>query len=480
VPAGYRAEVVASGFDASVHVCFDDAGTAYVFESGHKAMSPPRIVAVDPATGSRRVFYEFGADRSFKAGALTGGTWHDGWLYVSNTDTVSRISTDGRLEDLVTGLPGRGDHPVNPPRVGPDGRLYFAVGSATNSGIVGPDNAAFEWLPDFPDTHDVPAFDVTLAGMNMESHDVLGDQRTTVRTGAFVPYRTETQSGQVISGSVKSTALLRCDLDGGNLEIVAWGLRNPHGIDFHPDGRLFVTEHGMDSRNRHIIGDYDDFYEIVQGAWYGWPDFASGLPLDDPRWGAGGTAREPLLAVHPVADPPKPFVTFEPHAAANGFAFSRGGAFGFEGDAFVALFGDLAPVTTPRILSPRGYKVARVDMANRRVVDFAVNRIEGPASKLPHGGFERPSHCAFGPDGMLYVIDFGEIDIAPEAPGVRLQAGTGTLWRIRRSDGPAGDVPPASKKFPFYLLQLGTWIAVPVGLVALAALARRLLRRGPR
>jgi glucose/arabinose dehydrogenase len=354
------------------------------------------------------------------------------------------------------------------------------VGSATNSGIVGPDNAAFEWLPDFPDTHDVPAFDVTLAGVNMESHDVLGDQRTAVRTGAFVPYRTETQRGQVIPGSVKSTALLRCDLDGGNLEIVAWGLRNPHGIDFHPDGRLFVTEHGMDSRNRHIIGDYDDFYEIVQGAWYGWPDFASGLPLDDPRWGAGGTARGPLLAGHPDPDPPKPFVTFEPHAAANGFAFSRGGAFGFEGDAFVALFGDLAPVTTPRILSPRGYKVARVDMANRRVIDFAVNRIEGPASKLPHGGFERPSHCAFGPDGMLYVIDFGEIDIAPEAPGVRLQAGTGTLWRIRRGDGPAGDAPPPSKKFPFYLLQLGTWIAIPVGLVALGAVARRLLRRGPR
>src|SRR3712207_6950490 len=43
------------------------------------------------------------------------------------------------------------------------------------------------------------------------------------------------------------------------------------------------------------------------------------------------------------------------------------------------------------------------------------------ASKLPHSGFERPSHCTFGPDGALYVTDFGEIDIAPEKAGIWVQ-----------------------------------------------------------
>jgi hypothetical protein len=76
----------------------------------------------------------------------------------------------------------------------------------------------------------------------------------------------------------------------------------------------------------------------------------------------------------------------------------------FAGDGFVALFGDLMPVTTRRI-APAGFKVVRVDMQTRCVVDFAVNRIAGPASKLPHEGFERPSHCQFGPDGALYVVD---------------------------------------------------------------------------
>jgi glucose/arabinose dehydrogenase len=474
LPAGYVAEVVATGLTTPVACCFDDAGMAYVVEGGHKVGAAPRIVTVDPVTGAQDVFFTWPAERWHKTGSVTGATWHDGALFVCNTDTVSRIDADGDIHDIVTGLPGRGDHQVNQPIFGPDGKLYFAVGSTTNSGVVGPDNAAYEWLPEQQDAHDVPARDVTLAGRNFESHDVLGDQTRTVRTGAFMAYGTETTEGQVVPGTTKSTALLRCDPDGSNLEVVAWGLRNPYGIDFHPDGRLFVTEHGMDDRNRHVIADYDDFYEIVEGAWYGWPDFASGIRLDDARWGPGGRGREPVLAAHPDPDPPKPFVTFAPHAAANGFAFSRDESFGFVGDAFVALFGDLAPVTTARLATPVGYKVARVDMQNRTVVDFAVNKIEGPASKLPHAGFERPSDCEFGPDGALYVTDWGEIDIAPEAGGVRMQAGTGTLWRIRRTGGPAGDIPPRPRRFPFDLLQLATWLAVPVAILAgIAAVLRR-------
>jgi glucose/arabinose dehydrogenase len=57
-----------------------------------------------------------------------------------NTDTLSRIGPDGRSEDIVSGLPGRGDHQANHPVVGPDGKLYFGVGSVTNAGVVGPDN----------------------------------------------------------------------------------------------------------------------------------------------------------------------------------------------------------------------------------------------------------------------------------------------------------------------------------------------------
>ena len=480
VPPGYAVEVVATGFNTPVHCAFDEAGSCYVIECGHKIEARPRILKVNTRTGACETFFEWPEERWIMTGAVTGACWHDGYLYVTNTDTVSRIGPDGRLEDIVTDLPGRGDHQTNYPVVGLDGKLYFGVGSATNMGVVGADNFAYEWLPRFPDFHDVPARDIVLAGRDYEYRDVLGDVRQKVRSGAFVPFGVETTAGQVIKGSVKcSGSILRCNLDGSDLEVVAWGLRNPYGIAFHPDGRLYATEHGSDERGgRYIVGDLDDFYAIQEGAWHGWPDFASGIRLDDPRWGNGGQGREPVLAEFPDPNPPKPVTSFEPHVGANGMDFSRDPVFGFEGQAFVALFGDVAPVTAPRQTTPAGFKVVRVDPVTGRITDFAVNRIAGPASKLPHAGFERPSHCQFGPDGALYVVDWGELEIAPEAGGIRMQAGTGTLWRIRRTGELTGDEPPRPMIVPLYGLQalgvVGGALGVALGL---RWLARRLVSR---
>jgi glucose/arabinose dehydrogenase len=397
-----------------------------------------------------------------------------------NTDALTRIHAAGRAEDIVTGLPGHGDHQANYPVVGPDGKLYFGMGSVTNMGVVGADNAGYEWLPKFPHAHDVPAHDLVLTGRNYEFRDVLGSLTDTARSGAFVPFGTETHQGQVIKGDVKCNgAILRCNPDGSELEVVAWGLRNPYGLAFTPAGRLFATEHGADDRGgRYVIGDLDDFYEIQEGAWYGWPDFASGIRLDDPAWGEGGQGREPVIANHPTSNPPKPFLSFEPHVGANGVAFSQGEQFGFVGDAFVALFGDLAPITTARISVPAGFKVVRIAMQSRQIVDFAVNKQTGPASKLPHRGFERPSHCAFGPDGALYIADFGEIDIAPERGGVRMRQESGTLWRIRRAGGQVARRPAPPQVVPFYTLQYLAWALLAVGGVLLSGwLLRALIRQ---
>lgn len=496
VPDGYRVEIVATGLSAPVMTTFGPDGAAYVVESGHKVDSPPAIRRIELGEGgggsrSHRLGSPEGSDLPalytvtgpdwVETGAVTGAVFAGDALIVTNTDRVVRVEPDGSARTIVDGLPGRGDHQVNHPVVGPDGKVYFGVGSATNSAVVGSDNAAYGWLTDNPEVHDVPARDIVLAGRNYDDRDVLGDLTRTVRTGAFVPFGTETTPGQVIPGDVKASgAILRCDPDGGNLEVVAWGLRNPYGLAFASDGRLFASEHGMDNRSkRHILGDFDDLYLIEDGRWYGWPDFASGIRLDDPRWGEGGQGREPVLAEFPDPDPPKPVVSFPPHAAANGFAISPGGDFGFDGQAFVALFGDLAPITTPRIATPVGFKVVRVDLTQRSIVDFAVNRIQGPASKLPHDGFERPSHCVFGPDGALYVTDFGEIDIAPEKAGIRVQAGSGSVWRIRRDPSrSAGSEPPRPLVVPFYAAQYAAWAALAAGVIASVAwLLRRAFRR---
>jgi glucose/arabinose dehydrogenase len=487
LPDGFTAEIVATGLSAPVMTTFGPDGAAYVVESGHKVDDGPRIKRVDLDTGAVTVHYDVPQEEWVETGAVTGAVWHAGSLFITNTDHLSRIGPRGGVRKIVSGLPGRGDHQVNHPVVGPDSKLYFGVGSVTNAGVVGSDNAAYGWLKDNPAVHDVPAKDVVLAGRDYEDRDVLGDLGRIVRTGAFVPFGTKTSAGQVIPGDVKASgAVLRCATDGSNLEVVAWGLRNPYGLAFTEDGRLLVTEHGMDNRSaRQIVGDFDDLYLIDPSAparWYGWPDFASGIRLDDPRWGAGGQGRQPVLAEFPEPEPPPPLVSFAPHAAANGVAVSPGRSFGFDGQAFVALFGDLAPITTPRLATPVGFKVVRVDLERRDIIDFAVNRIQGPASKLPHDGFERPSHVAFGPDDALYVTDFGEIDIAPEKAGIHVQAGSGSLWRIRRVPGvPAGARPRPAAEFPFYIAQYATWAAGIVAIVAgLIAGIRWLVRRGTR
>lgn len=475
LPSGYVAEVVATGFNAPVHCTFDDAGYCYVSECGHKIDSKPRILRVDVRTGDYEPFFELPDERWDLTGAFTGACWLDGKLYFCNTDSVSRLGADGSITDIVTGLPW-GDHHTNHPVAGPDGKIYWGQGSVTNMGVVGADNFAYEWLPDHRQQHDVPAEDVTLAGNNYEFRNVLGNVLEKVRSGAFVPFGTETQPGQVIRGDTKCNgAILRCNPDGTDLEVVAWGLRNPYGVAFAPNGTMFATEHGSDERGgRYITGDPDDLYRIQPGSWYGWPDFASGIPLDDAHWGSGGQGREPVLAVHPNPTPPKPVVSFPSHAGSNGLAFSHSPQFGFEGDAFVALFGDVAPVTVAGALRPVGFKVVRVDVERGEVVDFAVNKIEGPASKLPHNGFERPSHCAFGADGALYVVDWGQIKIAPEIGGIRMQKGTGTLWRIRRTAVAGGERPPRPKVVPLYLLMA---LSILAGVAATIGMAVWLISR---
>lgn len=228
VPAGYAVEVVATGFNAPVHCCFDAQGACYVCEAGHKIEAPPRILKVDLANGTYTSMLELPADRWVKTGALTGACWHAGSLYFTNTHTLSRLAADGTIQDIVTGLPGLGDHQTSYPVAGPDGRLYFGQGSVTNNGAVGADNFAYEWLPHHPDAHDVPARDITLAGRTYASRNVLSAVSEQVRTGAFAPFGTETTPGQLIRRDVKcSGAVLRCRSDGSELAVVAWACAIP-------------------------------------------------------------------------------------------------------------------------------------------------------------------------------------------------------------------------------------------------------------
>jgi len=59
-----------------------------------------------------------------------------------------------------------------------------------------------------------------------------------------------------------------------------------------------------------------------------------------------------------------------------------------------------------------------------------------------------------------------------------MQRGTGTLWRIRRTEGPRGDRPAQPITVPLYALQLLALVGAMSGLIAVGVwVAKRFLSR---
>ncbi|MES2642487.1 MAG: glucose dehydrogenase [Myxococcota bacterium] len=432
LPEGYRIEVVAKDLVFPTGVTFDDAGGIYVVEAGYsygEVFTEARILRVGQGGGTQTVIR--GAN-----GPWTGATWHDGAFYLSEGGQqeggrIVRVTAGGERTVLAEDLPGRGDHHTNGPVVGPDGWLYFGQGTATNAGIVGKDNRFIGWLERFPEFHDTPCEDVTLRGENFETFDPTTKEK--VSTGAYQPYGTPTTPGQVVPGAVPCNgAVMRLPLAGGPLEVVAWGFRNPFGVAFAPDGRLFATDNGYDVRgSRGVFGTADWLWEVAPGAWHGWPDHADGQPLTE-RYRPPLRKTPPRLLAEWPGTPPEPVAILEVNGSADGLDFSRSEAFGHVGEAFVAIFGDMAP-GVGKVLHPVGFNVVRVDVHTGRIEEFATNRgrIRGPASWQKSSGIERPVAARFDPSGeSLYVVDFGILTMkGPEPVPV---PGTGVLWRIWR------------------------------------------------
>jgi glucose/arabinose dehydrogenase len=438
VPAGYRAELVASGLTFPTGVAFDARGVPYVVESGYcygETWTRPRLLRVTDRGIEQVAAGE--PDRGPWTGVACDGTQ----FYVAEGSVlhggrILRIDGDGAITVLAQDLPSFGDHHVNGPSIGPDGALYFGIGTATNSGVVGEDNARFGWLERRPEFRDIPGQDIRLADVEFETPHPLDPERGLVRTGAFATFGT-TAPGRSVAGRVPCTGgVMKLPAGGGPIELVAWGFRNPFGLAFAADGRLFVTDNGYDDRGSRPVWGAGDLLWVVQpGVWYGWPDFSGDRPLTDDEFDAGVELRF-VLAEHPNR-PPKPAAILPVHAAAGGLDFSRSDTFGHRGDAFVALFGDQTPATGD-LLAPVGFQVVRVETGTGIVHEFAANRGDevAPGSHEDGGGFERPVAVRFDPSGeSLYVVDFGILTETDE--GSRPVERSGCLWRIRRGGGDA-------------------------------------------
>jgi glucose/arabinose dehydrogenase len=378
--------------------------------------------------------YENGAFKLLAEGfnpPLTGITHYKGLTYVAHRGFVTTVTREGIKKNILQGLPSWGDHHNNKVEFGPDGKMYFGQGTATNSGVVGEDNQ--DWAKNYPLFHDAPGQDITLRGQNFTTPGFLHASGRNVTTGAYLPFGTPSKPGEVINAEVKASgSVMRANPDGSNLEMVAWGLRNPFRMRFDRSGRLFTTNHGMDVRgSRPVANSPDEFHLVKPGTWYGWPDYTGGFPVTDTEFKAQNLPQpEFLLSRHPMM-PPKPFSAFQPHAAVMGFDYSRSADYPEIGDVFIAEFGSEAPETTGGLPDPYvGHRVSVVSMRGGQVFTFAANKSGMAASATDGGGFERPIDAVFGPDGHLYVVDF---NYAPPGSSSEFIPGTGVIWRIRRT-----------------------------------------------
>ena len=175
-------------------------------------------------------------------------------------------------------------------------------------------------------------------GQNFNSSSFLEDnQDRVVTTGADVPFGLASYPGKSVDGVVRANgSILRANPDGSNLELVAWGLRNPFRLRFDRYNRLFAENHGIDVRgSRPIANSPDEFQWIQQGAWYGFPDFTGGLPVTSPQFKPDGEPQpEFILAEHPM-QPPHHVATFPAYSASMGFSFNDNPSFAPVGDAFI-------------------------------------------------------------------------------------------------------------------------------------------------
>ncbi|WP_019395535.1 PQQ-dependent sugar dehydrogenase [Priestia filamentosa] len=450
VPEGYEVEVVAAGLSFPTGMGFSDDGTLYILEGGStwptRPALPPRILQLTPS-GELDVF------AIETLGGPRGVTYRDGYIYVScKGGYLARIVRydvkTRKREVLIEKIPSGGWHEPGGPVFSPhDGLMYFANGSVSQNGVCLPSGFGVD-LAKHPHAHDIPGVDITLTGNNVTSRNPLMPFPFLTETGPYKPFGTPAKKGEVIKGELWcSTGLWRSKPDGSDVELLAWGLRNPYGLAFNEDGELYASDNCLEEKGeRAIAGDPDRIWHIKNSKtphgsvktpdWYGFPEMrADGVPVWDEKCKPSkGQRAERLIENLPEWAGPPAYLE-KPHSAMTQMDFCRSDFFGYRGELFVTEWGTYAPLNSPHEKDiNNGFRVMRVDVHKGTSEVFLENKFQGASSYHGTGGIERPVDCKFHPDGKsLYVLDFG---YSPVTEGlVEAYGHTGVLWKVTKKRG---------------------------------------------
>jgi glucose/arabinose dehydrogenase len=327
LPAGFKAEVWSHGHPGARTMVVGDKGTMFM---GTRVIG--RVYAITDDNGKRNV-------RTLLSGLTqpNGLAFKDGALYVLAINRVlrydnieSKLDNPGVPVDLTAkfDLPDTVHHNWKYAAFGPDGKLYIQVGSNCNICEINPG----------------------------------------------------------IHGQIR-----RYNPDGTGMEIVARGIRNTVGFDWHPVTKeLWFTDNGRDWAGNG--GPEDELNRVPkgqEGAFFGFPYcHANGIPDPD------------IKRANPCAGVIMPAALTGPHAAGLGIKFYTGNMFpsSYKNVAFIARHG-----------SWNREKKFGYDVVIARTSANGTAKIEpflqGLLDEKGNQFFGRPSYVLQMPDGALLVSD---------------------------------------------------------------------------
>jgi glucose/arabinose dehydrogenase len=325
VPAGFKVELWAHGMPGARMMTRGDKSTIF---AGTRAIG--KVYAISDKDGKRE--HKVIADGLKQP---NGVAFKNGTLYVIAVDKALRF--DNIEDKLDSPQPTDISEQINLPEsvhhnwkfaaVGPDNKLYIAIGSPCN-----------------------------VCEINTGLHGLIRRQ----------------------------------NLDGPNIEIVARGVRNSVGFDWHPQTKeLWFTDNGPDWVSND--GPEEELNRVAanaEGAHYGFPFcHAKGIP--------DTTIKKP----NPCAGVTLPAVTLGPHAGALGMRFYTGNMFpaAYKNTAFIARRGSWNRD------QKFGYDVVQAKIAGAKatITPFMTGFLDTKANAF----WGRPVDVQQLPDGSLLVSD---------------------------------------------------------------------------
>jgi len=281
-----------------------------------------------------------------------GVAWHDGTLYVAAADAILAYPYELGANEIAAAptilapLPGGpiNHHWTKDLALSPDGRtLYASVGSNSNAGERG----------------------------------------------------LEAEKGRA--------AIWQVDRETGAAKVFASGLRNPTGLNIHPEtGELWTVVNERDELGPDLVPDY--LTSVQEGGFYGWPWSYYGQHVDERVYPPRPDLVETAIA---------PDYALSSHVAALGLAFTNDSAMpeAFADGAFVGNRGSWNRKAF------NGYKVIFVPFADGKPSGMAQDVVTGFLDGEEARG--RPVGLAIDGTGALLIAD---------------DAGN-TVWRVAAADG---------------------------------------------